>query len=167
MMGFLSCIYYHKWDKILHSLVVQSIDSEAKMPGFKPYDVGCVYMPLTPHLYNEYHDRTCLIVEMIGGNLYKALRVCAVYSKLNSIIDNITWGVRLCPHCVCSIKRRLKHHPTNWGNIHMWIWTLKQKLWDWVWIYRTGYVKWPLKWSLKPVENVLSGPFAFEDPTYV
>ena len=53
------------------------------MPGFKPYDVGRIYMPLTPHLYNEYHDRTCLIVEMIGVNLHKALRVCTVYSKLS------------------------------------------------------------------------------------
>lgn len=53
------------------------------MPGFKPYDVGCIYMPPTPHLYNEYRDGTCLLVEMIGVNLYKALRVCVVYSKLS------------------------------------------------------------------------------------
>lgn len=82
-------------------------------------------MLLTPHLYNGYHNSTCLIVEMIWVNLYKALRVSAVYS----IIDNITGGggISLCPHCVCSVKRRLKYHPVNWGCTHMWIWTTQTK----------------------------------------
>lgn len=66
--------------------MVQSINSEAKMSGFKTYDVHCTYMPLIPHLYNGDHDRTCIIsvVEIIGVNLCKALRVtCSVQQTLD------------------------------------------------------------------------------------
>lgn len=69
-----------------HSLVVQSIDSEANICGFKPHDVGDMYMPLIPDLCNGDHDRTCLPhspVESTGINLHKTLRVmCSIEQSL-------------------------------------------------------------------------------------